>query len=148
MQFRCTLETEAQCLRCPWWWTVFDLRGAEIEYKLKVKTLSFYISHQSLAQDELRVLWPTLLLFKIHFVSTGITQGKHCLTKKMHSRHDFWILITSNYNSGTLLSNQKFSCEFENYTAWQCLSRCVVIRALFWAFMLCWSSCEWWPLVH
>lgn len=135
------------CAR-PWWWATFDLRGAGIEYELKVKTLRFHILHQSMAQEELRLLWPTLLLFKTHFINTGIVEGKHCLTLKVHSRHDSRILITPSFNSGTLLSNPKFSCEYKNDPAWRCLSRCAVIRAVFWVFMLCWPGCEWWPLVH
>ncbi len=89
------------------------------------QTLSFYILRHSMVQEELRVLWPTLLLFKTRFISTGITEGKHCLTHKLHSRHDSCILITSYFNSRTLLNPTKiWAVNMKMTQHAMCLSLC------------------------
>ncbi len=96
---------ETMQLRCFWGACVVLVSFNWIQ--TQGQALSFYILRQNMVQEELRVLWPTLLLFKTRFISTGITEGKHCLTHKLHSRHDSCILITSYFNSRTLLNPTK-----------------------------------------
>lgn len=103
----------------------------------------FYILHQSITQEELRALWPTLLLFKARFISTRITMGIRSLPHKVQPRHDSCILIT-HFNSRTLLSNKN---SVVNLKVTQHVSLYVVIKALLSRHALL-VFLKWWPLAH